>query len=138
LQKLRWHTILTAIKSTNLKTFIAKTDNDYSFEEGTIETMHPLALQARANAEDNPTWEEAMTGPNKDSYWQAMETELEMLEIKKDSWEVVDQQRCVCLKIKNSILYLWRLSERGKIPLPHWCCGSTPYASSFNNFELGN
>jgi hypothetical protein len=51
--------------------------------------MHPLALQAKANAEHNPTWESAMNGPDQEGYWQAMEVELNTLEKRKHSWEVV-------------------------------------------------
>jgi Reverse transcriptase (RNA-dependent DNA polymerase) len=50
------------------------------------------ALAAKANAEDNPTWEQAMNGPEWAGYWKAMEVELHTLEVEKDSWEVVDHE----------------------------------------------
>jgi hypothetical protein len=50
-------------------------------------------LSARANTKDNPSWEEAMSGPDKAGYWKAMEVELHStLEDEMDSWEVVDQK----------------------------------------------
>ena len=50
-----------------------------------------MALALKANAEDNPTWEQAMNGPDRDGYWTAAEEELETLE-KKDAWEVVSRE----------------------------------------------
>jgi hypothetical protein len=52
-------------------------------------TTHPLALTMRANASDNPTWYQAMAGPEKDGYWRAMEVELETLVVGKNAWEVI-------------------------------------------------
>ena len=46
-------------------------------EEKTIEEWSPMALALKANAEDNPTWEQAMNGPDRDGYWTAAEEELE-------------------------------------------------------------
>jgi Reverse transcriptase (RNA-dependent DNA polymerase) len=51
-----------------------------------------MELSARANAEDNPTWEEAMNGPDKAGYWKAMDKEVTTLETEMDSWEVVKRQ----------------------------------------------
>jgi hypothetical protein len=42
----------------------------------------------KANALDNPTWYQAMSGPEKDGHWCAMEVEMETL-IAKDAWKVV-------------------------------------------------
>ena len=50
--------------------------------DGTTEEMHPLIFAAAANSQDNPTWEEAMNGPNKQGYWKACETEIKTLESK--------------------------------------------------------
>ena len=50
-----------------------------------------MALALKANAEDNPTWEQAKNGPDRDGYWTAAEEELETLE-KKDAWEVVSRE----------------------------------------------
>jgi hypothetical protein len=50
-----------------------------------------MALAAKANADDNPTWEQAMNGPDQKGYWEACEKELETL-TSKGSWEVVERQ----------------------------------------------
>jgi hypothetical protein len=61
------------------------------FNNDTLEWMHPAALAAKANSEDYPTWEEAMNGPLKADWYKSCEVELDALEEKKDSWEVVDR-----------------------------------------------
>ena len=50
-----------------------------------------MAITLKANAEDNPTWEQAMNGPDRDGYWTAAKVELETLE-KKGAWEVVSRE----------------------------------------------
>jgi hypothetical protein len=50
------------------------------YDEGTVEWMHQHALSARANSEDNPTWEQAMNGPEQAGYWKAMETVYTLLD----------------------------------------------------------
>ena len=47
------------------------TDTDHD----TMEEWHPFALAAQGNGTNNPTWEEAMNGPNKAGYWKACEDE---------------------------------------------------------------
>jgi hypothetical protein len=61
-------------------------------EHNTIEWMHPMVLAAKANAEDNPTWEQAMNGPDRDGYLEAARKEIKTLSEDKDAWEVVDRQ----------------------------------------------
>ena len=58
--------------------------------DGTMDNFHPLLLSAKANAEDNPTWNEATNGPMSDGFWKAMDIELETL-TRKDAWTVVDR-----------------------------------------------
>jgi hypothetical protein len=60
--------------------------------DSTVDWIHPLALAAKANAEDNPDWRTAMNGPDKEGYWNAMCKELETLTEQKDAWEVVDRE----------------------------------------------
>jgi hypothetical protein len=40
-------------------------------EEDTVECMHPMNLAAKANSQDNPTWNEAMNGLLKQGDWEA-------------------------------------------------------------------
>ena len=57
----------------------------------TIEDWHPALLATQANTEDNPSWDEAMNGPDKAGHWKAAETEIETLE-RKECWDVVDRE----------------------------------------------
>ena len=47
---------------------------------GTYEEFHPLMLAAKANEEDNPTFEQAVNGENSEAFWDAMRKELKTLE----------------------------------------------------------
>ena len=59
---------------------------------GTVEEMHPFALATKADAADNPTWEQAMNGPDSAGYWEACKKELHTLADKKNTWDVVERQ----------------------------------------------
>ena len=61
-------------------------------KENTLEDLHPLAFAAKANAEDNPSWGEAMNGPYSDSYWKAAELKLHTLIDLMDAWEEVPRE----------------------------------------------
>ena len=63
----------------------------YDHETGLQDDLHPAFLSTRANAEDNPTWHEAMNGPLREGYIKATEVEIEALE-EKDAWDVVDRE----------------------------------------------
>jgi Reverse transcriptase (RNA-dependent DNA polymerase) len=52
--------------------------------------MHPLLLSAKANFEDHPTCDQAMNGPDREGYWQAMEKELETFQNDKHAWDIID------------------------------------------------
>ena len=57
---------------------------------GYVDYLHPLALAAKANLEDNPRWNEAMNGPHAEGYWHAMGKEFTTLTDQKDAWDVVN------------------------------------------------
>ncbi len=42
-----------------------------------------MILAAKANSEDNPTWDEAMNGPLKEGYWEAALKEINILQVKE-------------------------------------------------------
>jgi hypothetical protein len=92
IQSLHWNKTLEHIKSEDLAYFIGQMDVYIDFEENKVEWIHPHLLAARANAEDNPTWEMAMNGPERAGYWRAMEAEYNTLETEKDLWEVIDRE----------------------------------------------
>jgi hypothetical protein len=60
------------------------------FDRWVIEEWHPSILATKANAEDHPTWNEAMNGPFANGFRKACELEYNTLE-EKDSWDVVDR-----------------------------------------------
>jgi len=91
LNALKWEATVTMLKSADLRAMMAVVQEHTDLDDETVEWLHPLAFAAKANAEDNPSWEEAMNGINRAGYWKACETELDTLE-NKDAWEVVDRQ----------------------------------------------
>jgi Reverse transcriptase (RNA-dependent DNA polymerase) len=58
----------------------------------TVEWMHLMVLRAAANDTDNPTWAEAMNGPNARGFCKVMDKEIKMLEQDKDTWDVVKRE----------------------------------------------
>jgi hypothetical protein len=54
--------------------------------------MHLMVLGAAANDADNPTWAEAMNGPNAQGFCNMMDKEIGMLEQYKDAWDVVKRE----------------------------------------------
>jgi hypothetical protein len=59
---------------------------------GYLEEWNPALLATKANAEDVPTWNEAMNGPHSAGFWKACEAELETL-ASKDCWDIVDRPK---------------------------------------------
>ncbi|KAG7341235.1 reverse transcriptase RNA-dependent DNA polymerase [Nitzschia inconspicua] len=52
--------------------------------------LHPCLLTSKASQADNQIYEEAMNGPNRDGFFDAMKTELKTL-TDMDCWEVVER-----------------------------------------------
>ena len=48
-------------------------------------------MAAKVNDADNPTWNQAMNGPNAEGFWEACKKEVDTL-TKMDVWEVVDRE----------------------------------------------
>ena len=61
-------------------------------ESGYQEDFHPLALAAKADSQDMPNWQEAMSGPNKQGNLEACKKELHMLQEEKKAWDVVHRE----------------------------------------------
>jgi Reverse transcriptase (RNA-dependent DNA polymerase) len=89
LHALNWSKTINDLDSNDLQRFLGEVVCHYNYEDGTFDWQHPMEFSARANADDNPTWEEAMHGPDKAGYWKAMEKEKGTLE-EMESWEVID------------------------------------------------
>jgi hypothetical protein len=64
LNALNWKLAINLIFSNDMRGMMALMHKNTDPEYNTVEWMHPLFLGAKANSEDNPTWEEAMNGPN--------------------------------------------------------------------------
>lgn len=92
LQGLSWNDALQDLRSADLSAYVALDHINFDYDEQTLESMHPMAFSARANAEDNPRWHEAMNGPNRAGYWKAMEVEVDTLYVKKNAWVEVQRQ----------------------------------------------
>ena len=56
--------------------------------------IHPLAFSARANAEDTPRFHEAMKGPDREGFIEAMKAELEQLSL-MDAFVAVPRQKAI-------------------------------------------
>jgi hypothetical protein len=59
-------------------------------ESNTVEWMHSLLFSTNENSEDNPSWDQAMYGPDREDYWQAMEKELETHQHEKHALDIID------------------------------------------------
>ena len=92
LHRLDWSTTVETCKSGDLRTMLALIRR-YTNADSTVDWLHPFALAAKANSDDNPDWHTAMNGPDKEGYWNAMCKELETLTVQKDAWEVVDREQ---------------------------------------------
>ena len=92
LMGLKWNQAINAIKSNDLQSMMNLMSQHTDVDDGTVEWMHPMILAAQANSADNPTWNEAMSGPDKDGYWKAMELEVDTLEQTQDTWDIVDRK----------------------------------------------
>jgi hypothetical protein len=95
IQGLKWTEFTNQLKSGakgTLGTLLASLDQDY--DNGTVESWDPRILAVKADAAsaaDNPSWEQAMNGPDRDGYFKAAEIEVETLE-RMDTWEVVERE----------------------------------------------
>jgi hypothetical protein len=45
----------------------------------TVQEYSPALLSSKTSEDDNPTYEQAMSGPNKEGYWQAAKKEVDTL-----------------------------------------------------------
>ena len=88
---LTWNDTLSTLRSRDSARALLSLYDSYDPVSETVEDWHPMALAAKANDADNPTWEQAMNGPNADGFWKACETEIETLK-RKNVWDVVERE----------------------------------------------
>ena len=55
---------------------------------------HPFAFAAKANADDTPTFQEAISGPDRDGFIEAMHQEIEQLE-SFGAWKIVPRSKAI-------------------------------------------
>jgi hypothetical protein len=79
------------MKSAYLQAMMTLIESHTDPEESTVEDWHPMTFAAKANAEDNPNWNEAMNWPDKAGYWEACKKEIYTL-LGKEAWDKVEQQ----------------------------------------------
>jgi len=77
-------------------------------EAGLLDAFHPLALAAKANADDTPNYHQAMNSPDSDGFLQAMHDELTALE-GLDPWEEVPRSEAAGKAILDS---LWTFKRK--------------------------
>jgi hypothetical protein len=89
---LQWAEAVETIRSADLRAMMTLIEQHTDLDNKTVEWLHPLYLSAKANSADNPTWNEAMNGPDKAGYWEACKKEISTLADSKDAWDVVDRE----------------------------------------------
>ena len=89
---LKWVNLVDSLQSDQFSRTWNKTCAPFYDEETQLQDdLDPMILAAKANAEDNPSWHEAMNGPLKEGYMEACDVEIGALE-HKEAWEVVDKE----------------------------------------------
>jgi hypothetical protein len=89
LNSLNWKLALNTICSNDLQSMMTQMEANTDPDDQTLDWMSSMILGAKANAEDTPTWEQAMNGPDQDGYMQACQKETDTLVEDKDAWDVV-------------------------------------------------
>jgi hypothetical protein len=79
LAMLQWTKTIDMLDSYEFRKMWSLTQDETDPITNLIEWMHPMILAAKANSEDNPTWDEAMNGPLKEGYWEAAKKEIAIL-----------------------------------------------------------
>jgi hypothetical protein len=91
IQGLRWDRLVDSLKTGSVGKLMAQMNIETDQYLNSIEEYNPALLISKASEDDNPTYEQAMSGPNKEGYWQAAKKEVDTL-VKKRSWEVVTKK----------------------------------------------
>ena len=88
LHSLNWEQTIDMVQSGDLQSLLAQIELETDPDTGTVEALFPMALAAKANADNNPNWDQAMNGPYAKGYMKACEIELNTLE-GKEAWDVI-------------------------------------------------
>ena len=93
LHELDWTCLEDSSKISTISIFLMMVamHQTMDYEVHTFEEWNPMILSTVANAQDNPSWNQAMNGPNKKGFWKACESEIQTLQ-RKESWIVVTRE----------------------------------------------
>ena len=89
---LDWNSTIRDLKSTQSTLMSRMMDMNTNPKTGTVEAMHPMVLITKADAADNPRWNEAMSGPDAAGFMEACKKEIDTLFRLMKAWIVVDRQ----------------------------------------------
>ena len=92
LMAMKWKYLTDLLHSSDLKLYISNMQQHTDLDKNTVEWLHPTLFMIQANAQDNPTWDEAMNGPNQEGYWEACLEEISTLQDSMQSQEVVSRE----------------------------------------------
>lgn len=92
INSLNWDFAVDSFRSSDFAAMMTLFQDHTDVLSNTVEWMHPMILAAKMNSEDTPNWNEAMSGPNKQGFWQAMVKEVNTLQIDKDAWDIIDRE----------------------------------------------
>ena len=104
LMAMQWGSTLDSLRNNSkLKKMIQANHQD-----GTVESMHPaiLSAKAKANQADNPTWKEAMNGSEAKAHWEACRKEIDALKAKD-----ILTDPCVSTKFDSVHVQISKLKE---------------------------
>ena len=91
LHSLNWEQTINMVQSGDLQSLLAQIELETDPDAGMVEALFPMALAAKANADDNPNWDQAMNGPNAKGNMKACKIELNTLE-GKEAWDIIPRQ----------------------------------------------
>jgi hypothetical protein len=65
IQSLRWYRLVDSLKTVSLGKLMAHMNIETDQDLNTVEEYNPALLSSKSSEDDNPTYEQAMTGTNK-------------------------------------------------------------------------
>jgi hypothetical protein len=83
IQGLHWNRLVDSLKTGSLGKLMAQMNIETDQDFNTVEEYNPALLNSKASEDDNPTYEQAMSGPIKEGYRQAAKKEVDTL-VKRD------------------------------------------------------
>jgi hypothetical protein len=90
-EKLDWSQAINSMQSGTLGAYWAEMECNTDPTYNTVEEWNPSIISVKANANNNPNWGQAISGPHSEGYWQACIKEYETL-IRMEVWEEADRE----------------------------------------------